>query len=74
MTEHYCKHEKELGEIGQWLVDIASDVRDIKNKLNNGLSVQTALNKQSISRLWWFVGFIFSGVVGLAFCVIQKVI
>lgn len=68
--EHQCRHEVDLALMAKDIHEIKQneDIKDIKNALlgENGVVTQTALLKQGVKRIWWFVGGISIGLAGLA--------
>jgi hypothetical protein len=63
MTDHkYCLYEREWGKQLETIEAIKAAAKEIKNctveikKSVNQLATQAALNRQSLRRLWWFVG------------------
>jgi len=68
-------HEGKIAVIGDKIEKIENTVDKIFKILNGngkqGLVTNVALNKSSITRLWWFVGIISTGIFGVAFYFIQ---
>ena len=57
------------------LEDMVSEVKtDTKEilKVLNGVVTKVALNNQSINRLWWWVGSVSVGILGLCFFVVRS--
>ncbi|MBU0995904.1 MAG: hypothetical protein KJ737_25700 [Proteobacteria bacterium] len=75
MKNHDCMHEGKIAVIGDKIEKIENTVDKIFKILNGngkqGLVTNVALNKSSITRLWWFVGIISTGIFGVAFYFIQ---
>lgn len=69
--EHKCLHEHDLGEMAADINHMKVAIDEINKSLNNGVKTQTALNEQSIGRIWWFVGAITMSILGLAFYTIR---
>ncbi|HEA65915.1 MAG TPA: hypothetical protein ENI07_03700 [Desulfobacterales bacterium] len=59
-----CAHGLCLHEVD--LANMAKDIEYIRESLDkiNGLPVEVALHKQSISRLWWGVGIVAVAAIG----------
>ena len=53
-----CKYEKEIGVMSEGIKDVKATLVTLVETLSgkNGVVTQTALNKASLSRVWWFVG------------------
>jgi uncharacterized protein YoxC len=78
--EHECKYEYRWGEhtqsiqnIEKAVDDIKKCTREIKDSVNTTVT-QNALNKQSINRIWWWVGGISLSIMAIAFFVIRSAI
>ncbi|MBU0995951.1 MAG: hypothetical protein KJ737_25945 [Proteobacteria bacterium] len=75
MKNHDCMHEGKIAVIGDKVEKIEETVDKIFKILNGngkeGLVTNVALNKSSITRLWWFVGIISTGIFGVAFYFVQ---
>jgi len=70
--EHRCLHEADIATMAANIQTIAKDVSAIKSTLNNGLKTDTALNKASIKRLWWWTGGISLSIIGAAIWIIRS--
>lgn len=72
---HECKHESQIAVVVDKVEKIEETVEKIFKILNgngkDGVITQVALNKSAITRLWWFVGILSTGVFGLAFYIIK---
>jgi hypothetical protein len=68
MVEHECKYEHRWGEIMKTTETVEQAIIDIRNyadamsKLINELTVQVAINKQTITRLNWLNGIIMAAL------------
>lgn len=60
--------------VDEKFADFGHGIEEILKSLNgpDGLVTKTELAKQSLSRVWWFIGSIMAGLFGLAFFVIKK--
>lgn len=60
MDKHQCKYEKEMAVLHENVETIKENTKQILKTLNGngatGLITKVALNRQSISRMWWWVG------------------
>jgi flagellar biosynthesis/type III secretory pathway chaperone len=69
MVEHECKYEHRWGEIMKTVETVEQAIIDIRNyadamsKLINELTVQVAVNKQTITRLNWLNGIIMAALI-----------
>ncbi len=75
MQNHECKHESQIAVVIDKVEKIEETVDKIFKILNgngrDGLVTNVALNRSAIRRLWWFVGVMTTGILGIAFYVIQ---
>lgn len=73
--EHKCLHEVDLATMAQSqkrteeLVDEV--LRLLKGDNKHGLVTRVALLRQSIGRVWWWVGGISISIMGIAFVIIR---
>ena len=78
MDEHKCMHEVDFALMSKSLEENTRDTKEIlrmvKGNGGPGLLTNQALLKQSISRLWWWVGSISIAGLGLTIYCIKKVI
>ena len=76
MKNHDCMHEGKIAVIGDKVEKIEQTVDKIFKILNGngkeGLVTNVALNRSAITRLWWFVGIISTGIFGVAFYLIRS--
>ena len=74
--EHHCKHEVDLATMATNMEHVMSDTREIlkivKGDNGTGLTTKTALNRQSIRRMWWWLGGISMGIILLAIGIIKN--
>ena len=71
-----CKYEKEIGALAENLANVRNDTSQILKILNGpeGVVTQTALNKQSIGRVWWWVGGISLAIIGVCGWIVRGAI
>jgi len=61
-----CIHESNIAEMKTNVEHVVRKVDKIEDMLTNGLSTQVALNKQSIGRVWWWLGGVSLAILGVA--------
>ena len=63
-----CKYEKEIGVMSEGIKDVKATLVILVDTLSgkNGVVTQTALNRASISRAWYFIGFLAVVIIGAA--------
>ena len=75
MTEP-CTQETNIALVQQATTDIKTDIGKMLKILDGngdeGLTTKVALNKQSIKRMWWWVGGISLAILGVAFFAIRS--
>lgn len=62
--DHECKHEVDIAIIQKDCSETKETV-DKTFKLLNRLVTQTELNKQSNSRIWYFIGALYVAIIGV---------
>lgn len=75
-TEHECNHEVDFIRIQMGVESMNAKIQDIHIAVlgkegKGGLVTNTELNRSAINRLWWAIGSVFTGIVGLAFYIIK---
>ena len=59
-SEHKCLHETDFALMAKTQTDMSESVKElvdlIKGSNGHGLLTRLALNDQSLTRLWWWVG------------------
>ena len=75
MTEP-CTKQTSIALVEQSTQKIERNVEKILKIIegngNNGLITRVALNRQSLTRIWWWIGGISLSIVGIAFFVIRS--
>lgn len=75
MTEP-CTQQTSIALVEQSTQKIERNVEKILKIIegngNNGLITRVALNRQSLTRIWWWIGGISLSIVGIAFFVIRS--
>ena len=70
-----CKFEGEIKVLIEKVSAVKDDTAHIKKIIDGngepGLKTQTALNKQSLKRLWGVVGALLTGLIGFAFWIFR---
>ncbi len=75
MEDHKCLHEIDLAVMAKDVNENTKDTKQILKLLQGdnakGLVTKVALQAASIQRVWWWLGGISLGILGVAFFVIK---
>ena len=69
MTDEYTNLKEDIGEIKTTVEKI---FMIINGNGGEGLKTKVALNRQSINRVWWWLGGISLGIIGAAIIIIRN--